>query len=124
MIERFKRFGPGILGTGRQWFSWIHVEDLARIFTFVLANREMTGPFNCVAPGAVTNRHLTEAIAERLGKSRPRISVPAFALKLLMGEFAEVVLNGQRAHPTGLLAKGFTFKFEDIEAALGDLIDR
>ena len=84
----------------------------------------MSGPVNCVAPGAVTNRRLTEAVAERMGRSRSRLSVPGFVLKLLMGDFAEVLLNGQRVHPAGLLAKGFEFKFGDIETALGDLIDR
>jgi uncharacterized protein (TIGR01777 family) len=122
MIERFRRFGPSVLGTGRQWFSWIHVEDLAEVFLFLLQHRDISGPVNCVAPGPVTNRQLTEAIAERMGRSRSRLSVPGFALKLLMGDFAEVLLNGQRVRPAELLAEGFEFRFGDIRTALEDLI--
>jgi uncharacterized protein (TIGR01777 family) len=122
MVERFSRFGPSVLGTGRQWFSWIHVEDLARIFLFLLERGDMSGPVNCVSPGAVTNRGLTEAVAARMGRSRSRLSVPGFALRLLMGDFAEVLLNGQRVHPARLLAEGFEFRFADVDSALEDLV--
>jgi uncharacterized protein (TIGR01777 family) len=120
MVSNFRRYPPAVLGSGKQWFSWIHIGDLARIFTFLLDRQEISGPVNCTAPGPVTNRELTEAVAARLGKRVFPLKVPGPFLKLVMGEFGQVLLEGQRVRPVKLLDEGFEFKYASLEAALDD----
>jgi uncharacterized protein (TIGR01777 family) len=121
MIRPFRFFVGGPLGNGRQWFSWIHIEDLCRAAEFVMANKEISGPVNFTAPGPVRNRDLARAIGKVL--RRPSIMpAPAFMIRLLMGEFGSVILRGQRVVPRLLQSRGFKFKFADIEASLADLL--
>lgn len=111
----------GRLGSGRQWFPWIHVSDLTRVMSFLLETAEAKGPFNACAPGAVTNAGFTAALARALG--RPAVlPVPAFALRLLLGEAASMLLAGQRCVPAALQARGFTFDYPDLGLALADII--
>jgi uncharacterized protein (TIGR01777 family) len=121
MILPFRFFVGGPLGNGRQWFSWIHIEDLCRAAHFVMTDKDISGPVNFTAPGPVRNKDLARAIGKVL--RRPSIMpAPAFMIRLLMGEFGSVILRGQRVVPRVLQSRGFKFKFEDIEASLADLL--
>jgi uncharacterized protein (TIGR01777 family) len=122
MLTPFK-FGMGApLGSGKQWFSWIHEYDLVRAIVFAIENGRMDGPFNCAAPNPLRNRELTKAMAKKLGKMSFPLGVPAFVLKLMLGEFGTVLLDGQRVYPQRLLEMGFSFRFPTIEDALDDLM--
>jgi uncharacterized protein len=121
MVLPFRFFFGGPMGNGRQWFSWIHIEDLCRAAHFVMTDKEIGGPTNFTAPGPVRNRDLARAIGKVL--RRPSIMpAPAFMIRLLMGEFGSVILRGQRVVPRLLQSRGFKFKFADIEASLADLL--
>lgn len=116
------RFGlGGRLGSGRQWFPWIHIADEVGAIRFLLENEATSGPYNLSAPNPVTNAEFTRALGEIL--RRPTLfAVPGFALRLLFGEMAAVLLTGQRAIPKRLLEAGYTFRFSDLRAALRDLL--
>jgi uncharacterized protein (TIGR01777 family) len=122
MLAPFKLFIGGHLGSGKQWFPWIHIEDLVNIYIYTLDNSNITGPINAAAPNPVTAKEL----AKRIGKAMHRPSlfpVPLLALKLAIGEAAESVIASQRAVPKKLLNAGFKFKFEKIDEALKDLLE-
>ena len=121
MIPLFKKFIGGPLGSGNQWFSWIHMEDLLSAFLFVFNNKEISGPVNFCSPNPVRNRELAKALGEVL--KRPSVvPTPAFALRLILGEFGSVVLEGQRVLPSRLLRYGFEFKYPEIRKALKEVI--
>ena len=110
----------GRVGSGGQVVSWIHVEDLCRLIVFCLDNDSLGGPVNATAPHPVNNAELTKAFAAQL--RRPAfLPVPAFAVKLMFGGAAAVLLTGQHVLPTAAEAAGFTFRHETIEAALADI---
>ena len=112
----------GRLGSGSQWFSWIHEDDLASIFLFLLNDRTVGGPVNCTAPRPVTNRELTIALNAALGTASLAPPAPGFMLRMIMGEFGDFILKGQRAVPGRLRDAGFGFSFPDIGSALADLL--
>jgi uncharacterized protein (TIGR01777 family) len=117
MIPLFRRFLGGPLGSGQQWFSWIHMEDLLRAFLFVLESEEMSGPINFTSPSPICNEELANALGKVL--SRPSIlRAPAFAVRALLGEFGSMLLEGQRVIPAKLLRHGFTFHYPEILEAL------
>jgi uncharacterized protein (TIGR01777 family) len=121
MVPLFRKFLGGPLGSGLQWFSWIHQADHARAYQFILEHPEITGPVNFTAPHPVRNRDLTRALARVL--HRPAfMTAPEFMLRLALGEFAETLLTGQHVLPQRLLDAGFNFNFPTIEAALTDLL--
>lgn len=121
MAMPFRFFVGGPIGTGRQWFSWIHIEDLARCALFLAENSMLSGPVNFTAPGSVTNRDLSTALGKVLG--RPSfMPAPGFMIRLVLGEFGSVILNGQRVVPGVLQDNGFHFMYSDIEAALRSLL--
>jgi uncharacterized protein (TIGR01777 family) len=109
------------LGKGNQWFSWIHETDLANIFLFLLSRKDASGPVNCTAPHPVRNRELTKELGQALRRPTFLPSVPGPLLKMALGEFAQVFLEGQCAVPTRLLALGFDFRFPILDQALADL---
>lgn len=116
------RFGlGGRVGSGRQYMPWIHVEDWVRAVLFALENERVRGPLNLAASEATTNRDYTTALGRALGKPTP-FPVPGFALKLLFGGAASLLLASQRVHPASLLELGFRFRFARLEAALADLL--
>ena len=122
MAPMFRRFLGGPLGSGQQWFSWIHQGDLARAFSFISEHPEIHGPVNLTAPNPVRNRDLARALGRVL--HRPAwLPAPEFMIRLAMGELAESLLTGQRVIPKRLLDAGFKFNFPTIEAALKDLLD-
>jgi uncharacterized protein len=108
-------------GCGRQWVSWIHVADAVAAFLFLLEHEEIKGSVNFCAPNPVTNNEIM-ATVNRVIKSKPLIpSIPAWAMKLLIGEVSDSFLAGQRAIPQVLLENGFTFQFPKLEPALINL---
>lgn len=121
MLPPFKMGLGGPVGDGRAWFPWIHVRDEARAIAFLVARPDAVGPFNLASPGIVTNKVFAETLGKVLG--RPTVlRVPAFALRLALGEMADAALLASlRAVPTRLTALGFSFDFPDISPALADL---
>jgi len=124
MIPLFKRGLGSPLGSGNQWFPWIHQRDLTRIFLFLLEQKEISGPINCTAPNPVRNRELTRVLAEVLDKPAFLPAVPGFMLKIILGEFGDVLLKGQKVLPQKLLGLGFRFEFPSIKEALQNLFAR
>jgi uncharacterized protein len=121
MIPAFNKFAGGPLGSGRQWFSWIHMEDLLRAFLFVFDTKNIHGPVNFCSPNPVRNRELAKALGKAL--SRPSfLKIPAFVLRIMLGEFGSVILEGQRVVPSKLLKHGFTFQYPEITGALEDAL--
>jgi hypothetical protein len=124
MLPLFKKGLGSPLGSGRQWFSWIHQQDLTRIFLFLLERPEVSGPINCTAPQPVPNKELTRLLADVLRRPAFLPAVPGFVLKLIMGEFGDVLLKGQRILPRKLLQLGFEFDYPDLEKALQNLLQK
>ena len=117
LVPLFKAFLGGPLGSGRQWFSWIDQSDQLAAFLFVLSRPDLEGVINFVSPNPVRNADFVRALAQVL--NRPAVlPTPAWAVKLALGEFATVVLGGQKVLPTRLLAAGFNFAYPEITAAL------
>jgi uncharacterized protein (TIGR01777 family) len=117
------RLGAGSpLGSGKQWVSWIHVDDLCRLFVYALENPDVRGPYNAVAPAPATNETLTKQIAEVLGKPLFLPNVPAFALKLAVGEMAAAVLGSAKVSGQKVAQTGFTYQFPTLTPALRDLL--
>lgn len=112
------------LGSGDQWMSWIHIEDLARMFLFALEKTTLQGVYNAVGPNPATNQQLTQEAAYAKGKTYLGIGVPGFALKLVLGEMAEMVLGGNRVSCQKIQKAGFQFEFYDLTAALRDIFHR
>jgi uncharacterized protein len=118
MTHKFFIGGP--IGSGRQWLSWIHLADEVAAIRFLIDNPKANGPYNLVAPQALTNRRFGRILGKVLG--RPSIMpAPAFAVKLLFGEMSVVVLEGQKAVPRRLQELGFQFKFPELEGALREI---
>lgn len=118
MITPFKFFVGGTIGSGKQWMSWIAIDDLIKIFHFVLENENLRGAFNAVAPNAVTNDEFTKTLGKVL--HRPTIlPMPEFAIKLLFGEMGEtLLLEGARVYPQKLLDAKFIFDYINLDAAM------
>ncbi len=109
------------LGSGKQWQSWIHIEDLAGIFLFAIQN-DLTGTYNAVAPNPVTNKELTNQLASKMGKSVWLPNVPSIALKTLLGEMSQIVLSSQLVSCKKIVEQGFNFKYTNLSRALNDLV--
>ncbi|HON59091.1 MAG TPA: TIGR01777 family oxidoreductase [Smithella sp.] len=121
MVPLFKSFLGGPLGSGKQWFSWVHMEDLAEGFMFLLSHPEIKGPVNLCSPRPVRNQDLGKAIGKVL--HRPSwMPAPGWMIKLILGEFGSVLLEGQRVIPRRLLDAGFQFRYPDIEEALKSIL--
>jgi len=121
MLPAF-RLGLGSpLGDGNQRFPWIHRDDLCRAILHIINNDQLSGPFNFVAPQIPTNREFSKCLGRVLHRPVWLPSIPAFFLRLILGEMANVVLFGQHAVPRRLLESGFQFRHETCESALGAL---
>lgn len=123
MLTPFKFGVGGRVGSGKQWMSWIALEDLISIFHFALENENLRGIINAVAPNPVTNEEFTKTFGKVL--NRPTIlPVPEFAIKLMFGEMGEtLLLQGARVLPKRLPEHGFEFKFPNLEAAMKTALD-
>lgn len=116
-----KLFTGGPMGSGRQYLPWIHLDDEIRAIQFLIENPHLHGPFNLCAPEPATNREMSKAIGKAIG--RPSfLPVPGFALKLVLGEAASLVLDSQRQVPHKLQEAGFTFNHPDLVAAIRHLV--
>ena len=116
------KYGVGAaFGSGEQYQSWIHVQDLVAIFQFVMENR-LPGIYNGVAPYPVTNSELTKAIAKTLGKPLFLPNIPKFAMKLILGEMHQILFSSQHVSCRKLLDENFQFKFASLDKALNDLL--
>jgi len=121
MLTPFRLGGGGPLGNGRQWMPWIHVADLARLYVHAAESSDVRGAMNAVAPEPVRNADFTRALARQL--RRPAfIPAPYFGLRLLFGEFAQVLFASQRVIPRVALDTGFVFQYPDIASALGEIL--
>ena len=124
IVPIFRMFLGANLGSGNQWLSWIHEQDLARIFLFLLENRGLEGPLNCTAPEPVRNSEFTETLGKVLGVPTFLPPVPGFMLRLMKGEFGGVILKGQRVLPRRLLAAGFQFHYPTLKEALTEILNK
>jgi ligand-binding SRPBCC domain-containing protein len=120
MLPAFRLGAGGRLGNGRQWMSWIHVDDLVSLYVAALENRAFEGPINAVAPHPVTNGDFSLALAAALGR-RATLPVPASLLGLVLGERSGLVLTGQRVACTAADELGFEFRHPQVGPALTDL---
>lgn len=119
----FKFFAGGPLGSGQQWWPWIHLDDEVRAIRFLLESESAVGPYNLCAPNPLKNKDFAKVIGQVM--NRPAFfPTPAFALKLSLGEIAAIVLDGRRAVPQKLEEAGFTFKYPQAQEALMDLLNR
>lgn len=116
----FSLGGGARLGSGQQWMPWIHIDDLVAGLIFSLDNQTIIGPANGVAPAPETNRDFTKKLASALHRPAPWVA-PGFVLRLILGEFGEVLLGGQRAIPRVWQEAGFQFAYPTLEQAFAEL---
>jgi uncharacterized protein len=121
MLLPFRLFIGGRMGSGRQWFPWIHIADEVAAIRFLIDSETASGPFNLTAPVPLTNAEFTRLLGKQLKKPTV-MPIPGFALRVLFGEMATVLLDGQKALPVRLLNLGFTFQFREAGPALNDLL--
>jgi uncharacterized protein len=111
----------GPLGSGKQWVSWIHRADVIGLFCFCLENESVSGPINTISPNPVTAKEFADILGKVLGKPS-MLPIPAFALRILVGELANYLLASQRILPKRALEYGYVFQYPDLEKALSDLL--
>ena len=124
MALPFRLFGGGPVGSGRQYYAWVHIDDWVSMARWAMRMPEVSGPINVTAPAPVPNREFARTLGRVL--HRPSfMPAPAFALRLALGEMADaLLLTGQRAIPARAQAHGFRFKYPDLEPALRDIYAR
>jgi len=123
MIPAFRCYAGGPLGSGKQWFPWIHMHDLLYAYKFVITKQQISGPVNFCAPLPVRNRELAAKLGDAL--NRPVfMRVPAFMIKLLLGEFGRSLLNSQRVIPKKLHKFGYKFTYPHFESAIDEIVKR
>jgi uncharacterized protein (TIGR01777 family) len=121
MVPPFRMFAGGPLGSGQQWVSWIHRDDVIGMVLWALETDAVRGPVNATAPQPVRMKEFAAALGKALG--RPAwFPVPALALRALMGEMADIVLTGQRVLPTAAQRLGYPFRHPDLEPALRSIL--
>ncbi|MFN6563979.1 MAG: TIGR01777 family oxidoreductase [Nostoc sp. ChiSLP01] len=122
MIPPFKLFAGGPIGTGRQWFSWIHVDDLVNLILQALTKPEIEGVYNATAPNPVRMADLSHSLGEVM--HRPSwLPVPSFAIEALLGDGAMVVLEGQKVLPKRTVETGFEYRYPNLQAALKEILE-
>jgi uncharacterized protein (TIGR01777 family) len=117
MMLPFRLFVGGPVGSGGQYLSWIHRADLIGVIRFALSNERLSGPVNAVSPQPQTNRAFSRSLG-RIMRRPSFVPTPAFALRLALGEMADLILEGQRVVPRRLAEFGFQYKYPDLESAL------
>jgi len=120
MVAPFKMFVGGPLGSGRQWMPWIHIEDEIELISFLIENDAARGAFNATAPNPVTMEVFSKTLGDALDR-RSWASVPPSVLAILVGEMAEMLLNGQRAVPEAASKLGYSFRYPNLADALKSL---
>ncbi len=121
MLLPFKMGVGGPLGNGKQWFPWIHMDDLVSAILYIFRNKEIKGPVNFCAPGLARQKAFARALGRAL--KRPAfIPAPAFVIKTAMGELGQALMSSQRAVPDKLMNSGFQFKHPEMDGALGEIV--
>ena len=121
LITPFMFFIEGKIGSGKQWFPWIHIDDLVNLYLFVLENPLIQGAINGAAPEQIKNKEFCKTLGKVLG--RPSLfPVPGFILKIAIGEFATYLLTGRKIFPEKALKTGFKFKYDNLESALINIL--
>jgi uncharacterized protein len=121
MVPVFKMMAGGPIGDGRQWFPWIHMEDVILGIRFLMENETAEGPFNFVSPGIVRNWEFAHALGKAL--NRPALlPAPVFMIRAALGEMASMVLSSQRCRPDRLTEIGYSFRHPDVDEALTQLV--
>jgi uncharacterized protein (TIGR01777 family) len=124
-IARPVKLGAGaVLGSGRQYMSWIHIDDLCRLLIQMMEEAEWQGTYNAVAPNPVTNKEFTSQLADVLHRPLVLPKVPEFGLKLVMGEMSEIVLASQRVSAQKIEQQGFQFEYPELRGALKSFYQR
>ncbi|QIL75763.1 TIGR01777 family oxidoreductase [Hymenobacter sp. HDW8] len=118
MARPVKLMAGAALGSGKQFMSWIHLDDLCRLLIQMLDEPQWQGTYNAVSPNPVTNQTFTETLADVMHRPLVLPKVPAFALNLMMGEMSEIVLASQRVSAEKVLKQGFTFEYPNLKGAL------
>ncbi|MGD1899438.1 MAG: TIGR01777 family oxidoreductase [Phormidesmis sp.] len=123
MITPFKLYAGGPIGSGQQWFSWVHIDDLVNLFIKAMLDPSMQGVYNGTAPEPVRMKELCQTLGEVM--DRPSwLPVPDFAIEALLGDGAVVVLKGQKVLPERTQAAGFVYKYAEPKEALKDVVKR
>jgi len=117
----FRLFAGGRMGTGHQTMSWIHIEDTVRAIRYLIEHPEASGPVNLTAPSPVTNTEFSRTLGSMMQR-RAWLPVPAWLLRIVLGEMSLLVLDGQRVCPRRLESMGFTFRYPRLDDALNDLL--
>jgi uncharacterized protein len=123
MLLPYRLFVGGPFGDGKQWYSWIHLKDEAAAIRYLLENDQAQGIFNLTAPHPLTNAEFGKALA-RVMKRPSWLPLPGFVFRVMFGEVAKVVLDGQRVIPQRLQELGFRFQFPDVESAFRDILEK
>lgn len=121
LLPAFRLGLGGPLGSGQQWMSWIHRDDLVALIDYLLAHQTLAGPFNGTAPNPVPNHEFTETLA-RLLKRPARLRLPAGLLRAALGDLATLLVDGQRALPDKALKAGFEFRYSQLDVALAEIL--
>lgn len=121
LLLPYKLFGGGNLGSGKQWMSWIHLSDVVHAIDFCLQQPGLAGPVNFTAPHPKTMNDFGEKLGEVLRKPH-WTTIPAFPIKMVLGEMSILILEGQRVFPTKLLEANYRFQFPELESALSNLV--
>lgn len=124
LVQPFRYYAGAVLGSGKQHIPWVHEDDICGIFKFAVLSDHVSGAYNASAAGRCTNRQFTEAVGRVLKRPVLPLPVPSFALKLLFGEMSAVVLEGCPVSNKKIKDSGYRFRFENLEEALRNLIDR
>lgn len=123
MLKQFKFFLGGTIGKGKQWFPWIHIEDIVEIFLFAIDNHNVIGAVNGTAPNPVRMKNFSKTLGKVL--QRPSFfTVPEFALRMLLGEGAQAVLSGANVKSEKIINLGYKFRYENLEKALKSLLGK
>ena len=120
MLPFFRMGAGGRIGSGRQWMSWIHLDDLVGLFELALENETIAGPINGTSPNPSTNADFTTTLASVIHRPAA-LPVPEFALRMLYGEMAQVIIEGQRVMPEAALRAGYQFRYPDLRPALASV---
>ena len=122
MLPPFKLYAGGPIGSGQQWFSWIHIDDLVNLFMKALLDPSMQGVYNGTSPNPLRMKDFCQTLGEVL--DRPSwLPVPDFAIEALLGDGAVVVLKGQQVLPERTQASGFSFDYDDAKEAIKDIVN-
>lgn len=121
MLTPFKFFIGGPLGSGKQWFPWIHIDDVVGIFKYAIDNQKISGAINAVAPESINMKSFAKALSEAM--KRPSLfRVPEFVLKMILGESADTLIYGANVNPKRVIEYGYEFRYKNIDEALKSLL--